>query len=139
MTLHIFCDGGARGNPGPAALGVVIKENNGKLITEFGKILGVQTNNFAEYSAVLAALNWVGEHLKEKPSAIEFYLDSLLVVSQMNGIWKIKNDAIRNLVMKVRIAEREVGGNISYTHVRRENNKEADAQVNKALDNELGN
>lgn len=132
QTLTIHTDGGARGNPGPAAIGVVIKEE-GKLIHQFGETIGETTNNVAEYTAVIKALEWCkkrGNH----PSSIHFFLDSLLVVQQLNGIYKIKDAKLRDLSFQIRILENEVGGVITYRAVRRELNKEADCMVNQALD-----
>ncbi|MDO8487163.1 MAG: ribonuclease HI family protein [Candidatus Curtissbacteria bacterium] len=131
--ITIFTDGGSRGNPGQAAYGFVVK-TGGKNVKEAGGILGVATNNFAEYTAVIRAL----EYAKEKFAGrdIKFYMDSNLVASQLSGLFKIKNAVIRELVFKVRQLESSFG-QITYTHVPREKNKEADAQVNLALDQDL--
>lgn len=138
MNLIIHTDGGARGNPGPAAVGVVIEEA-GNIIAEFGKKIGETTNNVAEYMAVIEAFKKVislsaqaGEKLKVK--SIYFYLDSTLVVNQLNGVFKIKDARLRNLMLSVRILEQQAGGVITYTAVRREQNTRADYFVNKALD-----
>lgn len=130
LTIHT--DGGARGNPGPAASGIVIKENN-VLIHAFGKRIGDTTNNVAEYMGVILALEYCKEK-KLKPTEIHFFLDSLLIVNQLNGVFKIKDANLRSLALRVRILEEVVGGVITYTSVPREQNKEADFQVNKALD-----
>lgn len=128
--LNIFCDGGARGNPGPAAYGFVVLEN-GKVLHEEGEYIGIATNNFAEYTAVIAALKWLTRSYKGED--LNFFLDSQLVVSQLSGLYKVKNAAIRNLVFEVRTLENEFG-QIKYNHVKREQNKEADRLVNLALD-----
>lgn len=130
--LNIFCDGGARGNPGRAAVGVVIKSENGTL-AKFGKRIGEATNNVAEYRAVITALEYLRN---EKISAhnIVFHLDSLLVARQLSNLYKVKEGHLRELLLGVRILEREVGGEITYQTIPRAQNHEADAQVNSALD-----
>lgn len=132
MKLIIHTDGGARGNPGPAAVGVVIQDTGRKIIAEFGKRIGVTTNNVAEYTAVREAL----ENAKgEKPFDIDFYLDSVLVVNQLNGMFKVKDGKLRELLMQVRTLEAETGGVIRYQAIPREKNRRADFLVNRALDN----
>ncbi len=134
MKLKIFTDGGARGNPGPAAVGVVAKDENNQIIFQFGKTIGVATNNVAEYTAVAEALKGVRERELKPPEGIEFFADSQLVVSQLSGLFRIKNAQLRQLLILIRQLEQEVGGNISYRSIPREQNKEADSLVNKALD-----
>ena len=130
LTIHT--DGGARGNPGPAAIGVVI-EKEGSILHEFGEAIGRATNNVAEYTAVIRALEWCKSH-NQKQGTKNFFLDSLLVVQQLNGIYKIKDAKLRELSLKIRMLEQEVGGVITYQAIRREQNKEADLMVNQALD-----
>ncbi len=131
-TISVFCDGGARGNPGPAAWGFVIKID-GEKIHENGGYIGIATNNIAEYTAVVIALTYLEEHFRG--SELRIYVDSQLVASQLTGIFKVKNTYIREMVLKVRNLENSFG-NIIYTHIPREQNKEADLQVNIALDNQ---
>lgn len=127
----VFCDGGSRGNPGPAALGVVIKTTKGEILEEIGEYLGIQTNNYAEYSAVITALVKLNAmRVKEA----DFYLDSELAVRQLNGQYKVKNEGLKLLYSKV--LETIGSMNISFTHVYREDNKEADAIVNQVLDSQ---
>lgn len=128
--FRVFCDGGSRGNPGPSALGVVIKSTKDEVIEEIGEYLGVQTNNFAEYSAVLVAMQKLHQIGAKRA---DFYLDSELAVRQLNGEYRVKNDSLKMLHAKVigLIGDMD----ISFTHVYRENNKEADAIVNQVLDN----
>ena len=130
--IIIYTDGGSRGNPGRAAYGFVIYKDGEKIYSE-GEYLGIQTNNYAEYMAVIKALEWarenVGENLK-----IKLYCDSLLVASQLSGKFKIKHPAIKQLV-RVSKALESYFESIQYFHVFREENKEADAMVNEALDN----
>jgi ribonuclease HI len=128
--LIIFTDGGARGNPGPAALGVVIYDSAGKIIKKFGKFLGERTNNEAEYEAVISGL----ESAKNLGAAqIEFNLDSNLLVRQLNNIYRVKNHRMQELVLRVRNLEAGFK-KIKYRHVPREKNQLADELVNKAID-----
>ncbi len=133
QEIKIFCDGGSRGNPGPSAAGVVITTTEDEILTEHCEYLGIQTNNFAEYSAVLLALRNIDQkHLIGK---ITFYLDSQLVVRQLNGEYKVKNANIKGLYEQIVSQIRDL--NVSFHHVYREDNKLADAQVNKCLDDRL--
>lgn len=130
MKLTTYTDGGARGNPGPAAAGIVIKNELGKTIAAYGEYLGHQTNNVAEYSALLSALKKAKEL---GATEVECVLDSELVVKQMQGVYKVKEPTLQKLF----IAVYNVAAGfkkISYRHTMRENNKEADAQVNIAID-----
>lgn len=137
--LIIFTDGGARGNPGRAAIGIVIRTENGQILQEIYQRIGVTTNNVAEYSAVVAALEWLRNNpitqLSNNPIT-QFYLDSVLVVNQLNGKFRVKNADLRELLLKVRMLEQEVGGQIYYTSIPREENTAADALVNRALDSQ---
>lgn len=135
--LLVFTDGGSRGNPGPAAIGFIVKNETGKILVRQGKLIGRATNNVAEYTAVIEALEWLKyevqrtkDELKKVILEIAFFLDSQLIVNQLNGLYKIKNANLRNLIIKIRQLEKEVGSNISYHHVSREKNKEADKLVN---------
>ncbi len=105
-------------------------------MASFGKTLGITTNNVAEYKAVLAAFDWLIEEKKNiaHEKEIHFFMDSLLVVSQINGLWKMKNEVLRGILIDIRGREARLGMKVIYAHVRREFNKKADAQVNKALD-----
>lgn len=129
MIYKVFTDGGSRGNPGPAACAFVVYDDSGNIRQKRGKYLGIATNNEAEYQGVIEALC----HPElVSGSEINFFLDSLLVVNQLNGLWKIKEPRLRELILKIR--ELEAGKNITYTHIPREQNKEADALVNETLD-----
>jgi len=138
--LKIYCDGGARGNPGPAAIGFVISDSQGEELVASGKAIGETTNNAAEYTAVVKALEWLGAKFSGPEKRARFYLDSLLVANQLNGLYKIKNARLRDLVLKVRTLEqklrRDKGLEIEYIFVPREENFDADALVNQALDRE---
>lgn len=139
----IHTDGGSRGNPGHAAIGVVIDEvgADGKpmRVDAYGEYIGVATNNVAEYCAVISALKRlrtlpVSPHLDAEYS---FYLDSLLVVSQLNGEFRIKDVTLKQHVFSVRALEKELRGIVRYNAIRREFNTDADRQVNVALDKRL--
>ncbi len=133
MKLLIFTDGGARGNPGPAAVGVVIKDQE-KILAQIAKRIGETTNNVAEYTAVVEALEWIKNNFQSPDSNFQFFLDSKLVVNQLNGLFKIKDGKLRELLFKIRELEAETKGNISYTLIPREKNFWADRLVNQALD-----
>ncbi len=137
-NITIFTDGGSRGNPGPAASGVVILKGE-VVIKKIGKTLGITTNNVAEYTAVLEALLWIAEHKEEvgEYEKIDFFMDSLLLCQQLKGVFKIKQPHLRTLMYKIREVENKIATPISYTHIPREKNKEADKMVNLALDNLL--
>jgi ribonuclease HI len=138
-TLNIYTDGGARGNPGPSAIGVYVTDENNKKIAGFGKAIGIATNNTAEYRAVIEALNWIIENKKDfsKNAKIYFFLDSKLVCSQIIGIFKVKNSDLRTLLFSVRDREAQISLPIYYKHIPREQNSKADEFVNNTLDNEL--
>lgn len=135
MKIIIHTDGGARGNPGPAAVGVVIEDEK-KIFAEFGKRIGETTNNVAEYTGVIEALEFIKNNIGSKHE-IQFYLDSTLVVHQLNGLFKIKDARLRELVMKIRLLENEIGGEILYAAIPREQNRRADFLVNQALDRQV--
>lgn len=138
-NISIFTDGGARGNPGPAAIGVYIVDDKGNKLAAIGKRIGEATNNTAEYKAVLAALSWLFENKQnlEKNAKITFFLDSQLVCSQIKGIFKAKAESIRELVFTVREKQAQLGLPLEWNHIAREKNKKADELVNLALDNLL--
>lgn len=133
--LSIFTDGGARGNPGPAAIGVVIYHGT-EVVAKLGAYIGKTTNNVAEYRGVLAAYDYLLSH-DMHPSRIAFYLDSLLVAEQLKGVYKTKKEDLKELLHQVKVGERKIKAHITYTHIRREKNQVADALVNKALDSQL--
>lgn len=134
--IFVFTDGGARGNPGPAAVGFLVKDSRGKVLVRQGKYIGRATNNVAEYMAVIEALKWLKRNLSLVGSfdTVKFFLDSKLVVNQLNSLFKIKNKNLRDLIIKVRKLEQSLGGNIAYNFRTREKNKQADFLVNQVLD-----
>ena len=130
MKAVLYTDGGARGNPGPAAYGFVLEAENGDLLAAEGVAIGSATNNVAEYSGLVAGLT---RALELEVSFLEVRSDSELMVKQMRGEYKVKNEALRALnVQAARIAR--LVGEVQYVHVRREKNELADRLVNEALD-----
>jgi ribonuclease HI len=123
-------DGGARGNPGPAAYGVVVRDAKGEIIAELSDYLGIQTNNYAEYSGLLAALDFA---VRGKHSALKVLSDSELLVRQMQGRYKVKSPGLIDLYDRARALVRKLD-HFSIDHVLRHFNKEADALVNQVLD-----
>lgn len=137
--IYIYTDGGSRGNPGPAAIGVVILDKNRKTIKEFGEYLGEKTNNFAEYSALVAALKKVKQVLGKgniSQIKINVFMDSELVVKQFLGQYKIQDPGLQKLFIEVWNLKTDFG-EIKFNHIPREKNKRADELVNEALDMEL--
>jgi ribonuclease HI len=131
MGVEIFTDGGSRNNPGDAGLGAYITKD-GVAIAELSEYLGKQTNNFAEYTAVIRALEWCIEHgLTDEP--ISFKMDSKLVVEQVQGNWKVKEPTLKPLVTRVRELATQFP-RVTFAHVPREENKEADRLANEAMD-----
>ena len=129
----IHTDGGARGNPGPAATGIVI-DKDGQRIAMFGKYLGDTTNNVAEYTAVIQALQFLLKEKQKDKGEITFYLDSELVVKQLTLIYKIKNTTLQTLASDIFLLIKEWNSSVFFKHVKRNLNKEADALVNRTLD-----
>ena len=123
-------DGGARGNPGPAACAVIIRNANGEVMAELGEYLGIKTNNVAEYSGLLAALDWAA---REKVVSLKVLSDSELLVRQMRGQYKVKNPALKELFDRAQAAVRKLQ-QFAIEHVRREANRDADRKVNQVLD-----
>lgn len=135
-TLVVHTDGGARGNPGPAAAGVVVLLN-GQVILEDGKYLGVQTNNEAEYQAVLHALTLLPEVLKtHQANQVEWRLDSMLVVQQLSRQWKIKESRLAVFAQQIWQQLSALAAPSTFKYVPRAENAAADAMVNKILDTE---
>ncbi|OGN01204.1 MAG: hypothetical protein A3I26_03665 [Candidatus Yanofskybacteria bacterium RIFCSPLOWO2_02_FULL_43_10] len=134
ITIHT--DGGARGNPGPAAIGVVVEGPTGK--KEYGEYIGETTNNEAEYRAVIFALKKAKQLIgsdKCREGVVEFFLDSELVVKQLNKEYKLKDKNIQNFFIEIWNLTFDFGG-VSFRYVPREENREADRIVNQVLDRE---
>jgi ribonuclease HI len=136
MKYLIHTDGGSRGNPGPAASAFVATDEAGDLIYQEGFYIGDTTNNQAEYRAVLFALNWFLKQQLPNPQ-VNFFLDSLLVVNQLRGLYKIKNPDLLPIYQDIRDLIDAGNIKIAFTHIPREKNSLADALVNKVLDSQL--
>ena len=132
--LIAHSDGGARGNPGPAGYGVVIKDESGRKVAALSEYLGHQTNNFAEYQGLIAALEYAIQH---GPKALKLISDSELLVRQIKGIYKVKNAVLQDLHGRAKelIAKMEW---FSIGHAFREQNQEADQLANDAMDRGMG-
>lgn len=159
MTLNIYCDGGARGNPGPAASAFIVKDPGGKVLHQQGFYLGIATNNQAEYQAVIEAMKWLSS-FQSPPTAqdakrsfelggdlrggieVNFYLDSELVVRQLTGIYRVKDQNLKIKKLEIdKLITREARGTRNYklkiknfVHIPRSQNSAADLLVNKTLD-----
>jgi ribonuclease HI len=134
-TIICYTDGGARGNPGPAAIGVYAVDAAGAVLLEHKETIGEVTNNVAEYQAVITALRRLGEQYGDRLGeyALEFRLDSELVVKQLRGEYKVKDANLAQLHGNIKSVLADLP-HVTFVHVRREQNKEADRLVNEALD-----
>ena len=132
--LVAHTDGGARGNPGPAGYGVVIEDESHRKVTSLSEYLGHQTNNFAEYQALIAALEYAVEH---GPKALKVVSDSELLVRQIKGIYKVKNQALKDLHARAKELIAQLDW-FSIGHAMREHNQEADRLANEAMDKGMG-
>jgi ribonuclease H / adenosylcobalamin/alpha-ribazole phosphatase len=130
VKAKLFTDGGARGNPGPAAYGYVLESDDGSVLAAHGEAIGTATNNVAEYRALVAGLD---KALELGVDELEVVSDSELLVKQMRGEYKVKNAALRELASRAASLAGKLGS-VSYTAVRREHNELADQLVNEALD-----
>jgi ribonuclease HI len=130
VKATLWTDGGARGNPGPAAFAYVLEADDGTVLHAHGEPIGVATNNVAEYSALVAGLRRAAE---VGVTELDVRSDSELMVKQMRGEYRVKNRDLQALFLDASRAAREVG-RVGYTHVRREHNELADSLVNEALD-----
>jgi ribonuclease HI len=130
VKARLFTDGGARGNPGPAAYGFVLESEDGTVLAAEGEAIGTATNNVAEYSGLVAGLQKALElHVPE----LEVVSDSELMVKQMRGEYRVKNEALRELYDEATALARRLT-NVEYRHVKRAHNELADKLVNDALD-----
>jgi ribonuclease HI len=130
VKARLYTDGGARGNPGPAAAAFVLEAEDGTVLDARGTAIGVATNNVAEYRALVDGLR---RAVEVGVGELEVVSDSELMVRQMRGEYRVKNDALRALFLEATALAQEVG-NVRYTAVRREANELADRLVNEALD-----
>ena len=130
MKARLFTDGGARGNPGPAAYGFVLEAEDGTVLAAEGHAIGETTNNVAEYSGLIAGLR---KAVELQVPEVEVVSDSELMVKQMRGEYKVKNEALRELSLEAARLARQLG-TVEYRHVKRAHNELADRLVNDALD-----
>jgi ribonuclease HI len=128
--ITAYFDGGARSNPGPAGYGVYIVDDQGNVQAELAGSLGIATNNIAEYNGLIAALQWA---VDRNLDAITIKGDSLLIIEQMRGNYKVKNEGLKPLHMKARMLVMQIG-NVKFEHVPREKNKDADRLSNVGMD-----
>lgn len=128
--LVAYIDGGARGNPGPAGFGVRVERPEGTVIEEFCKAIGIATNNVAEYRALIAALRWARRHGHKE---LHVRSDSLLLVQQMRGRYKVKHPGLQPLYAEARLLAHEIG-RVTFEHVGRTHNAHADRLANAAMD-----
>ncbi|HTL44024.1 MAG TPA: ribonuclease HI family protein [Vicinamibacterales bacterium] len=128
--ITAYIDGGARGNPGPAGYGVRVEAADGTLLDELHGALGVATNNIAEYNGLLAALRWAVAHGEQ---SVHIRADSELLVKQMRGEYRVKNENLKPLFLQACALIRQIG-DVRFEHVRREFNKEADRLSNLGMD-----
>ncbi len=135
MKFTLYADGGSRGNPGPAAAGAIVRNEDGKTVIEVSEFLGHTTNNVAEYTAVLRALEKLSEHLgsNAKNADVLARMDSMLVVKQMKGEWKLKHPGLKPLAGRVGEFV-SLFRSVSFEHVYRDFNKDADRLANEAMD-----
>ena len=128
--ITAYFDGGARSNPGPAGYGVYIVDDAGTVLAELSGSLGNTTNNIAEYNGLIAALQWA---VDRDMTQLAIKGDSLLIIEQMRGNYKVKNEGLKPLHMKARLLVMQIG-NVTFEHVRREHNKDADRLSNVGMD-----
>ena len=128
--IRAYIDGGARGNPGPAGYGVRIEDADGTLIEELSGGLGIATNNVAEYNGLLAALKWAVDHGHDE---VQIRADSELLVKQMRGEYKVKHPGLQPLAARARLLIGQLD-DVTFQHVRREQNTEADRLSNLGMD-----
>lgn len=136
--FFVWTDGGARGNPGPAGYGVVIKDESGQILAEIAEYLGETTNNQAEYWGLVTALEKVRVLAGGEVVQVDVKMDSELIVKQMLGHYKIKNEGLKPLYWKIRELIVDLGGQVTFTHIPRRENKDADYLSNVAMDRGMG-
>jgi len=133
-TFTAHCDGGSRGNPGPSGYGAVVEDPHGRVVARLSEFLGVQTNNFAEYSGLLAVLQWAIEHNAKRLRVVS---DSELMVKQMKGQYKVASPVLRPLWEEAKRRASRLD-RFEMRHTLRGGNKEADRLANEAMDKGMG-
>lgn len=133
MKLIIYTDGASRGNPGHASYGFTVSDDQGRLLYEEGRYIGITTNNVAEYTGVLEALKYTKGKYGRRNLSVELHADSKLVAEQLSGRFKVKSAHLKPIIEKIKILSLELGG-VVYNHVPRAKNTAADKLANLALD-----
>ena len=128
--ITAYFDGGARSNPGPAGYGVYIVDDAGNVLAELSGSLGITTNNIAEYNGLIAALQWA---VDRNLTQLSIKGDSQLIIEQMRGNYRVKNEGLKPLHLRARMLVMQIG-DVTFEHVRREQNKEADRLTNVGMD-----
>ncbi len=134
MTISVFTDGAARGNPGKAGIGIVIKDDRGAVLAELKEYIGTSTNNNAEYSALLRALEYILESETLRCSGVVVYTDSELMARQIRGEYKVKEPGLKLMYQKVILLLKSAPFSFTIRHIPRTQNAEADALANEAID-----
>lgn len=139
QTISLHTDGGARGNPGPSAAGIVFHDHQGQVINSFSKYLGVTTNNQAEYQALLLGLKYLQNNIDKFPpiSSLHVFMDSELIINQLTGKYKIKHPDIIPLAKEAFSILQLLPFSVTFTHVPRSQNSDADLLVNQELDSQV--
>jgi ribonuclease HI len=132
-VLVVFCDGAARNNPGPAGAGAVVRTTDGRIVARLGKFLGVQTNNVAEYEGLILGVSKAAELGARE---VHVFADSLLVISQLRGEWKVKHPGLRPLYDRAKVLLGKFD-RVKLAHVPREQNGDADEMSNRAIDERM--
>src|SRR3990167_6559228 len=127
--IFLYTDGGSRGNPGASAAAYIIKDDKGNILKSDSKFLGKHTNNYAEYSALLLAMQTVQEFAKDHQ--IKVVMDSELIVRQLTGVYKIKDKTLSGFANQIKQIEKKFDRGVEYIHVTRDKNKETDNMVNE--------
>jgi ribonuclease HI len=135
VKARLSTDGGARGNPGPAAYGYVLEADDGTILAAHGETIGVATNNVAEYRALIAGLE---KAIEVGVDELEVVSDSELLVKQMKGVYRVRNAGLQPLYDEARVLARSIG-RVTFEHVRREFNRDADRLANEAMDEAIAN
>lgn len=136
MTINIYTDGGSRGNPGIAGYGVVIYDDQKNILYQEGKFIGTKTNNEAEYSGLIAALEWIKKNQESYSiSGLNFFADSQLMIRQLQGLYKVKAPTLLPLFAHSQQLLTQLNLPTKFTDVRRDFNKLADELANRAMDN----
>jgi ribonuclease HI len=135
MLINVYTDGGSRGNPGVSGYGLVIYDDQNNILYKEGKFLGIKTNNEAEYSGVLAALDWIKKNKNMyQLTQVNFFADSQLMIRQLQGIYKVKAPTLLPLYIQTQQLLTQINLPVKYTDIRREFNKLADELANQAMD-----